>query len=293
MSAPWWTEPQVDFFGLDSKDQYVYRYRSTEVAFIELRSRKLRMSSFTRMNDPKETADWKFDLWLGDHKLDESLRLEIEESGTKFAKDHAKLLCTTEDADAALERGVNKIWGRGFSRPRMWQQYADNHRGVCMIFDRAALHQAILASRPSQSRLIYGPVYYNNTPRTSYMRPTLNPFMLDYGRVLAVGLQQAVAEHTKQHFPTFFFEKALDWQSEKEYRWIIWDNELPQLEFDFGDALKGLVAGPAFDADQWEELQDLCAADKVLMTQIYWLNGSPEMKFRLPSSAARAKPEEV
>jgi hypothetical protein len=27
-SKPWWTEPQVDLFGLDSKDHYVYRYRS-------------------------------------------------------------------------------------------------------------------------------------------------------------------------------------------------------------------------------------------------------------------------
>jgi hypothetical protein len=47
------------------------------------------------------------------------------------------------DDESAVGRGVNNIWGRGFSRPRMWQQYGDNYRGVCMIFDRAALQRAL------------------------------------------------------------------------------------------------------------------------------------------------------
>ena len=49
-SKPWWTEPQVDLFGLDSKDHYVYRYRSASRAIQELRTR---MSSFKELNDPK------------------------------------------------------------------------------------------------------------------------------------------------------------------------------------------------------------------------------------------------
>jgi hypothetical protein len=69
------------------------------------------------------------------------------------------------DDESAVGRGVNNIWGRGFSRPRMWQQYGDNYRGVCMIFDRAALQRAIEASVPSGSRLSMGPVNYSNTPR--------------------------------------------------------------------------------------------------------------------------------
>jgi hypothetical protein len=62
-SKPWWTEPQVDLFGLDSKDHYVYRYRSASRAIQELRTRRLRMSSFKELNDPKEFADWRFDLF--------------------------------------------------------------------------------------------------------------------------------------------------------------------------------------------------------------------------------------
>ena len=39
------------------------------------------------------------------------------------------------DDESAVGRGVNNIWGRGFSGPGMWQQYGDNYRGVCMIFE--------------------------------------------------------------------------------------------------------------------------------------------------------------
>ncbi|WP_458179926.1 DUF2971 domain-containing protein [Bradyrhizobium sp. 14AA] len=45
--------------------------------------------------------------------------------------------------------GVNHIWSRGFCRPRMWQQYGDNYRGVCMVYDRQALDDAIpMAGNP-------------------------------------------------------------------------------------------------------------------------------------------------
>jgi len=128
-----------------------------------------------------------------------------------------------------------------------------------------------------------GRVNYSNTPRVFKLGLDYHPFMIDYDRVCAVGLQRAVFEHALKHHERLFFEKALDWQSEAEYRWLIWDNTHAEHFFDFGDALKGLVAGPHFDMAQWEELQDLCAVDKVLVPQIIWRNGSPDMVFRIPT----------
>ena len=113
------------------------------------------MSSFKELNDPKEFADWRFDLFTREGRggFDKSIEHEIDTSATIFAKSHAKVLCATLDNESALGRGVNNIWGRGYSRPRMWQQYGDNYQGVCMIFDRAALQRAIEASVPSGSAL--------------------------------------------------------------------------------------------------------------------------------------------
>jgi hypothetical protein len=78
-----------------------------------------------------------------------------------LAKNFAKVLCATLDDEAALDReNINNIWGRGFSRPRMWQQYAENYCGACMVFDRAALDAAIRSSVPKGSKLIVDRVRY-------------------------------------------------------------------------------------------------------------------------------------
>jgi hypothetical protein len=94
-NKPWWTEPQVDYFCLDQEDHYVYRYRTHERAIQELKTRKIRMSPFAELNDPKESNNWRFDLASRDsrQRFDPNVEREIEESGTIFAKGHAKVLC--------------------------------------------------------------------------------------------------------------------------------------------------------------------------------------------------------
>jgi Protein of unknown function (DUF2971) len=286
----WWTEPQVDYFRLDREDQYVYRYRTHERAIQELKTRKIRMSPFAELNDPKESNNWRFDLASSDSRqgFDPNVEREIEESGTVFAKGHAKVLCVTLDDASAVGMGVENIWGRGFSRPRMWQQYGENYRGVCMIFDRVALDRIVQAARPEGPVLMAGRVIYGNTPRVFRLSLADHPFMLDYDSVVAAGLQQAVFEHVIRHRDRLFFEKAIDWQSEKERRWVIWDNTHSELFLDIGDALKGVIVGSEFSNDValQEEFQDLCASDKILVYQLHWRNGSPDINFlRLPTRA--------
>ena len=54
---------------------------------------------------------------------------------------------------------------RGYARPRMWAQYAENHHGVCIVLDRAGLDQAIRQRYPEQgaSWMRSGKVQYIET----------------------------------------------------------------------------------------------------------------------------------
>ena len=268
---------QFSMYFLDSTKRFVYRYRSMDRALYELKHGTLRISPFPELNDPKEFADWRFG-FAAQKNFDPAQDWpDLEQQASAHAKNYAKVFCATLDDDSALDRAnIESIWGRGFSRPRMWQQYADDYRGVCMVFDRLTLDATIRSSVPAGSLHIANPVKYSNTPRVFVMHPALNPFMLDYDRMNAVGLRQAMTEHIAMHREVLFFQKASDWQSEKEYRWLVWDTEHKDIIFKFGGALKAVVVGQKPSEEDLHKLHDACERASVPVWQLRWSNGAPE-----------------
>ncbi|OKO69943.1 DUF2971 domain-containing protein [Bradyrhizobium sp. NAS96.2] len=277
---------QFNGYHLDSVEHYVYRYRTADRALMEIEKRTLRLSPFPELNDPKEFARWHFG-FMSAADFGEINWPDLEEQATAYAKNFAKVLCTTLDDSTALDRGdVNSVWGRGFSRPRMWQQYAENYCGACMVFDRAALDAAIRATVPKGSKLFVDRVRYANTPRIGRNHPLLNPFVLNYDRIKSLGMARAMTEHAEIHWQALFFDKALDWQTEQEYRWLVWDTEHKEIIFDFSDAMKAVVIGETFP--RLNDLHDLCEPLKVPVWEMRWKNGSPE-----PSPIIRLRPRTI
>ncbi|MGY8639202.1 DUF2971 domain-containing protein, partial [Bradyrhizobium sp. 14AA] len=181
-----------------------------------------------------------------------------------------------------LEMGVNHIWSRGFCRPRMWQQYGDNYRGVCMVYDRQALDDAINISKPADSLIGIGRVHYGDIPRVFKLGYQYHPFLMDCDRVREVGLKQAIQEHIVRHGKLLFFQKASDWQSEKEYRWLIWDNMHKEHFFEVGRALKGVILGSNIHPKHMDKIERLCAAHRIIPKQLTWRNGAPDIGMRVP-----------
>jgi hypothetical protein len=270
-------QSQFSMYFLDSTERFVYRYRSMTRALYELDRGTLRISPFPELNDPKEFADWKFGFAAQRSFHPEPNWPDLEQQTSAYAKKFAKVFCATLDDDSALDKeNINRIWGRGFCRPRMLQQYADDYRGVCMVFDRATLDAAIIASVPEGSLHIADRVKYSDTPLMFKNHPTLNPFMLDYDIMNAVGLRQAMTEHIGLHREVLFFQKARDWRTEKEYRWLVWDTEHKDIIFKFGDALRAIVVGQKPSEEDLHRLHDACARVSIPVWQLRWWNGAPE-----------------
>ena len=55
-----------------------------------------------------------------------------------FCKDHEK---KEPIYDKDNDMYFVDMMGRGFSLPRMWAQYADNNKGVCLIIDKDAFEK--------------------------------------------------------------------------------------------------------------------------------------------------------
>jgi hypothetical protein len=111
-----------------------YHYTRRSAAFEHiLPTRKLRFSPYARMKDPLENKPWPlaapYDL-TGRRDLDrEGLKAaarDLHDLDGEWAS--AKLLALTVDAETGYENDSAKPFGGGWSRARMWEQYAQKQK---------------------------------------------------------------------------------------------------------------------------------------------------------------------
>ena len=146
----------------------MYHYTSRDTALEHILStRKIRLGPLSKTNDPRGTKSWTFGI-PGDGDFPASLeerKAEIDRvvrisAAAEKIRANCKVLCTTMDDPTYNSTLYPMIdFKRGFGHSRMWAQYGEAHKGVCLIFDRAELHQAI-ENLTAGCNLYYGPVEY-------------------------------------------------------------------------------------------------------------------------------------
>jgi hypothetical protein len=125
----------------------LYHYTSREGAFEHiLQTQTLRIAPFIHMNDPREAMDWKITM----ARFSGYPQSQVDADGAEFnaaLKRRSKVVCFSEDDLAAA---APPDLARGWAHPRMWAQYAGNHTGACLIFDKEALAAGMsVALRPA------------------------------------------------------------------------------------------------------------------------------------------------
>lgn len=263
---------------IESADQYLYHYTrpSTLLEWI-LPTKQLRMASITSTNDPRESKDWRFGFHtnstFGATQGPQFAALERE--ATLIAKSCCKVICFTRDAPEATGFALNRVFDRGYCKPRMWAQYAENHRGACLVFDAPRLRSALMDSVIDHQDLFEGDVKYHNQ---SVARPLAgNPFILDFDGIQSRGMNSIVQHHIRHYWKPLFFEKLLDWRDEYEYRWILWDTEHVEHLFAYRASLVGVLLGPDFPKDGIPAIRRFRDEYGFETRAVNWNNGFPEI----------------
>lgn len=252
---------------LDDKfdvNKYLYHYTNITKAIKILFSEKLIFSPLTTMND---TSEYKARLTV-DYS---SIRQEDKEKAgnmldkiTQYVNEYAKnvrLLCFSRDIqlnkDApqdvsnwqTYERFFD-LTGRGCALPRMWAQYASNNEGVCLIFDKSKLLNAV---REKTGYLKEGEVEYKNYFYRYSMK--FDELSKIYSRMSQESngiLTLADLFKDNDNFVHYnYFIKLKDWQNEYEYRILTLVNNDGEFAIEnLYDYLVGVVVGekndPAF-----------------------------------------------
>ena len=257
-----------------SADRLLYHYTKASTATSHiLKNRLLQFGSYAHANDPKESKAWRFSLGTNeDRDLGKYTMEELSVWLSKELKGRAKLACFSTDTAPLTGDHMKDIFNRGFCKPRMWANYAENHTGVCLVFEREKIRKLIEKQFRSCIVLNDYVTYVNRCviPNLSQQQYTIN---VDY--LESVGREVYVRSHLKTHYRQLFFEKMMDWRDESEYRWVIFSDSADALSLDIEDCLVGIIFGENTKEDDIEQVMEMTASWGLDYMGLKWKNCSP------------------
>jgi hypothetical protein len=281
---------------LAGSGRYFYHYTTWATAAEHiLPTGTLRLSPYSRMRDPLESESVMLGAGVSYAPGDEQAQAELMRAHSEAQnlldrlRSNSKLLSMTVDAQW-VHRTPNwseARFGMGWTRARMWEQYADSHAGVCLVFEREPFEAQVLAQlqeRSHESRS--GEVYYWRPDRGEWPWPTI---LLDRSES---GTDQG-RKHLERHFTDYFFTKLVDWESEYEFRFVEPSETEGYSHVDYGDTLVGLVVGHKFPENLESDAVTLTGEHHVDLAQILWqLNGPSETRLKAQFSETSLKERE-
>jgi hypothetical protein len=225
---------------LDPVGSCLYHYTTLEKVIEHiLPNGQMIMNPFSKMRDPRESkalnpvgaADPN-----GSATLEATRRFAAIHKKSRQVKDQVKVLSLTRD-DSANRDPETAIFGRGFAHPRLWEQYADKHRGICLCFDKEKLTRTLLTKLAKHGKPEHGEVIYRDGPieATAYTFPLaeIDTYQDDViiDRLIRAGMTE------------LFFTKTKDWETEAEYRFVVPTRGLEPLLAYVRDALRAVILG--------------------------------------------------
>jgi hypothetical protein len=270
--------------------QGICHYTKLKVALEKiLPSKKLRLGQMGVTNDPRESKPWTFPIpYTKDSEVNPICNqnvLKALDEVNRVMKEEWKVLCFTLDrsnpdkiSEDPIEITYAQYFDPEYARPRMWAQYAENHTGVCLLFDREKLDQNLqreLGERCEifQGEVVYDPIRYM---ALSIIPPLPRNLLND---IKDLSPEDAARKYVLEHYQSLFLRKHPDWGSETEYRWLIHSLGNQEEYVSIEGAMKAILVGADFPKVYEPSLRSLCEGLKIPAGRINWESGIPKVEF--------------
>lgn len=263
------------------RGNYFFHYTTGEAAFAHiLPERRLRLSPYSRMRDPLESklslmppdewpADVPSDGTMPQFWFDAAERIGLIRTCTKL------LSLTVDDGPSYTSTGRYK---EGWARARMWDQYADGHEGVCLLFHRERFEEVVLKQLRARSP----------SARAGIVRYTEDGLAAEAATLVRidprVAGEELASEHLAEHAEALFFLKVGDWEGEREYRFIEPSEDEAYSFVDLDDTLAAVIVGHKFPAWQLPAAIESCRIAGADVRQMTWSSTGGPFPQRLKSA---------
>ena len=257
--------------------QYLYHYTKTSTAinFI-LAHKRLRFSSMMETNDPKETKSWFLTPGTNENRDCKIYTPEyLDKLLVPFLQRSTRLLCFSTDRELTGNH-LEDMPKRGFCKPRMWAQYGENHKGICLIFDSKILLNNF---HEQFSDCMYRHNFVTYRDRL-IAEIQLDPaFLINIDSLEKHGAKEYAYVHLNKYIERLYFEKASDWENENEYRIAVFERE-DELFLNYRNALKGIIFGQDCNLSDRSEIIEMTKSWGVIWEKLNWRNCTPWFDFK-------------
>lgn len=238
--------------------------KATTVMDCILKNKTLRFNNLRNVNDPRESKNWPFKIFCFYEQNSTKFNKELLEELHNYVMNHILISCF-----ATLDNYDD--WNEVNHDMRMWSQYAENHTGVCIIFNKNKLENAINQHLNDDMNLLQKEIDYiphinlkkqilkNTDP---FGHPFLNPectdpYMINLERLLKLGIPSYMELHINYFYKELFFTKKECWRDEREYRYLIYTKENKEfVDIPIENCIDAIILGNDFPLDYYNQLFD-------------------------------------
>ncbi len=257
----------------------LYHYTSRQGLRAILETGQLRLNTLDRMNDPRERREWLADgIFPPPGLTPASLRNHAKVVGQIHAllRLAARVACLTADRPRDRAGDPLAFFHKGWGRARMWEQYAQQHEGAVLVFERDALIMALDAG----CKLGEGDVFSPSSMQYEDRRLSI-PISGAYNTIEAINDVTSKGSSVRD----LFFVKNRDWEGETEFRILFVYGEeaafahsgLP-LGVSYQDSLRGVVLGERWHGARWLAPLAKHRGIETSIVKCDWENGAPVIR---------------
>lgn len=222
-------------------------------------NKELRFGNLKNTNDPKEFFPYHINMTLPTIKLFDYFELnrQINEEIHKY-----KLLCFT------LDDATNEI--RGYTRPRMWAQYSNNHNGICLAINKIGFERElkIILKKYNVEYIYQGKIEYELKKINDKHDFKMDKYINYENKKGSINIKKFV----RDNIDIFHFTKSPDWINENEYRYLIYTDS-KEVFVSLENILSGVIYGNSFNELIFEKMIEFYESDNILSTKLFWHNG--------------------
>lgn len=225
---------EIDFVNkIVEEEEILYHYTTLSVAqnYI-LKNLTLLASPLRKVNDPKEYKNKSYI-----HNYDKNIK-ELNEKVNEYFLDFSKIICFSQD-----NKNGNTHYDAGYFKSRMWSQYGENHKGVCIGFKKIKIIEAYNKTSNYFFKN-HGDIIYTNEIHTNLLDYTL-PFSSNILKDKRDEITEICCYLGRNH-RHFYFEKVKDWQDENEYRLVFLNLSKEDYYLDISEAIHSVYLGLDF-----------------------------------------------
>ena len=260
-------------------ESLLYHYTTLSSACKILENQSLKLSNLTNTNDPLEFSFFNsLECCWGE--IDEKKVFRELEVSRKRREAFVRMICFCIDKYCKQEDWNNEknqnyadnLLFKGWARSRMWAQYADNHAGVCLIFDKNKFKKRFEKIKENSGNIEILPdreIEYSN------FLTNLEVAMKDIRKGHDIN-QDYTNFYLEPERLQYLFQKCEDYRDENEYRFCLINRDLKnpdeQMFINYGSSLLGIIYGQRFN-----NIIKLLIPEEVEQYRINWRYGKPEI----------------